>query len=508
MDESLDRWPRTRGRAETDPAAASPPSDDDALQEDCRKLRLPISPRLGSRFGLKPIAKLSDPLERPVSRNRARAVKMPSSVMLGQLPRGCERPEPTAGWTLASADSPRSEAGVEGPEPTTPVSPPVSPSARAVTPRPRFVSGLRPPPGSEHIRPNTALGYAELEAAMREIKRSGKKSNARYSQASRTTVRQRPSTSLGFVAGIRRRRSDGKAQGQADDGCGGEQHDSLSGNYVPDPPETLEATAAIVQEVADLERELKVAKLYQRRVAGMDTCSEIIPGLWLGGCKVLPPGVTHLLTLWEPDKQSKERVVPPLPFPEIPAMRRFVIREYDSFDVDLMRHFDEATSYMRTMLDRGEVVYAHCDRGASLSAAMVVAFLLRFRDASLLTAYSHTALRRDISCLNLGFLTQLGEYEKRLRGEMTLSLLDGWRTLVLHIEYDTSTILRGCADGDITKEWAKQVRGNPTDDILGRLLKSFRTFVIHLKGSGLCGSQPKQLLMRMGDTAALSKARR
>ena len=53
----------------------------------------------------------------------------------------------------------------------------------------------------------------------------------------------------------------------------------------------------------------------------------------------------------------------------------------------------------------------HCQMGRSRSATVIIAFLMRHFQMSLLAAYGHVATRRNVSALNYGFFAQLCDEE-------------------------------------------------------------------------------------------------
>lgn len=58
------------------------------------------------------------------------------------------------------------------------------------------------------------------------------------------------------------------------------------------------------------------------------------------------------------------------------------------------------------------------------SAAMVIAYLMKYQRMSLINAYKFVQLRRRIVCPNVGFFRQLCDYEYRLFGERTVKIIE------------------------------------------------------------------------------------
>lgn len=214
-----------------------------------------------------------------------------------------------------------------------------------------------------------------------------------------------------------------------------------------------------------LEERLKAVWRDPSRASSPSTHHEILPGLWLGGCEARPPAATHVLTLVDPDRA--------LPFPDVPDERRLVIRINDSQGEDIAAHFAASARFLAEVEAAGGTAYVHCQQGRSRSATIVISYLV-LRGATLLEAWAHVMERRHISALNLGFFAQLALLEQSHRGDVSFSLLDYWRTTVLHLDNAACVSTRAAGDGDIRAEWQKQEAGEAPDGMLGRLVKGLR----------------------------------
>merc|ERR1719498_1673259 len=103
---------------------------------------------------------------------------------------------------------------------------------------------------------------------------------------------------------------------------------------------------------------------------------EICPGLWLGGCEAPPPpGLTHVVTLWDPDRDD----VPTWP---IDDDKQLVVRIRDDVDAPIGAPLPRCTAFLADALTDGvdaepkRVALVHCQMGRSRSAAVAVAFLV------------------------------------------------------------------------------------------------------------------------------------
>ncbi|KAF2896227.1 hypothetical protein ILUMI_09948, partial [Ignelater luminosus] len=65
----------------------------------------------------------------------------------------------------------------------------------------------------------------------------------------------------------------------------------------------------------------------------------------------------------------------------------------------------------------------HCIAGVSRSAALCIAYLMKYHRFSLLDAYNYVKLKRPIIRPNCGFFRQLIEYEMDLFGCNTVSMV-------------------------------------------------------------------------------------
>lgn len=71
---------------------------------------------------------------------------------------------------------------------------------------------------------------------------------------------------------------------------------------------------------------------------------------------------------------------------------------------------------------RGYGSVVHCAAGVSRSAALTLAYLLKYTDLSLLEAFRHTRTVRPVIRPNSGFMKQLAAYERKLRGDGHVSV--------------------------------------------------------------------------------------
>ncbi|XP_076853704.1 dual specificity protein phosphatase 18 [Brachyhypopomus gauderio] len=95
----------------------------------------------------------------------------------------------------------------------------------------------------------------------------------------------------------------------------------------------------------------------------------------------------------------------------------------DSPDTQLGGHFDAvADKIERVRAERGRVL-VHCSAGVSRSAALCLAYLVKYRHMSLLDAHGLLKARRPIIRPNWGFWQQLIEYELKIRGTTSVRMV-------------------------------------------------------------------------------------
>ena len=107
-------------------------------------------------------------------------------------------------------------------------------------------------------------------------------------------------------------------------------------------------------------------------------------------------GITHVLTV-----ASNRR---PL-FPESFVYK--VINVHDVPSTNLLAHFNSAFSFINAAVNEGGIVFVHCFAGASRSATIVIAYLMKERGMSLREAYRFVKSKRCFINPNEGFVKQL-----------------------------------------------------------------------------------------------------
>lgn len=81
----------------------------------------------------------------------------------------------------------------------------------------------------------------------------------------------------------------------------------------------------------------------------------------------------------------------------------------DSPTENLSDHFDKIIDE----IVNHNMVFIHCYAGKSRSVAFVLAYLMKVNNLTLKLAYEFVSSKRNI-CMNMGFIVQLMDYEKKL----------------------------------------------------------------------------------------------
>lgn len=92
----------------------------------------------------------------------------------------------------------------------------------------------------------------------------------------------------------------------------------------------------------------------------------------------------------------------------------------DTPAADIFIYLGGATTFLDAMLQTGSVL-VHCEQGMSRSAAVVMAYLMRFHGMTRDEAYVVCKTKRAMVNPNEGFWKQLGDYEKTLKKEHSTS---------------------------------------------------------------------------------------
>ncbi|XP_062590846.1 uncharacterized protein LOC134252389 isoform X2 [Saccostrea cucullata] len=98
------------------------------------------------------------------------------------------------------------------------------------------------------------------------------------------------------------------------------------------------------------------------------------------------------------------------------------IREWDSEETDLMKHWDKTFMFIKEARNRNSKVLVHCKMGISRSASTVMAYLMKEHRMSRQEAYDYVKEKRSCIMPNSAFWKQLETYEGILQAKRKLEL--------------------------------------------------------------------------------------
>jgi len=93
-------------------------------------------------------------------------------------------------------------------------------------------------------------------------------------------------------------------------------------------------------------------------------------------------------------------------------------------------YFDRCADKIKQVRDKGGKTLVHCVAGVSRSASICLAFLMKYCKMTLKESYNHVKSRRPIIRPNAGFFRQLIEYEKKLFGRTSVSMVSSSMGLI------------------------------------------------------------------------------
>ncbi|CAJ1067899.1 dual specificity protein phosphatase 18-like [Xyrichtys novacula] len=116
--------------------------------------------------------------------------------------------------------------------------------------------------------------------------------------------------------------------------------------------------------------------------------------------------------------ESRSRCAPPagvedylhLPVPDSPLSPIWI-------------HFDPVSDLVQRTAERGGRTLLHCEAGRSRSATLCAAYLMKYRDLTLLEAHTWIKTCRPTVRPNPGFWRQLIRYEAELRGSNSVRMM-------------------------------------------------------------------------------------
>lgn len=139
-----------------------------------------------------------------------------------------------------------------------------------------------------------------------------------------------------------------------------------------------------------------------------DGLHKVVPGLFIGSQDaasnfnaLAEHRITHILNAGGAIGTKLERIT----YKYLPI--------YDTPEFDIKSTFKEAIMFLKTGLQNGSIL-VHCNAGISRSSTIVIAYIMKEREESLLSAFELVKSARPIAKPNPGFMKQLRIFEKEL----------------------------------------------------------------------------------------------
>ena len=150
----------------------------------------------------------------------------------------------------------------------------------------------------------------------------------------------------------------------------------------------------------------------------MNVPSEILPFLWLGAAAgrtddmLKEKGVTLVINATNGCPMSKKCCV-----------RQVKLKCEDAPGYNLKKHFEDVSGLIQEEKKNGGKVFVHCIGGISRSSSLVLAYLVRYENMTLLDAHTLVKSKRLFIRPNAGFWEQLVQYEKEILGSNTVTMM-------------------------------------------------------------------------------------
>ncbi|KAI1717884.1 dual specificity phosphatase, catalytic domain-containing protein [Ditylenchus destructor] len=154
------------------------------------------------------------------------------------------------------------------------------------------------------------------------------------------------------------------------------------------------------------------------RVGLFGQISEINDHLYLSGAGVLRPEKVRQKKISCVINATTEE-----PNAYLPGVDCVKIRIEDNPYARLDHYFDMVADKIRSVKDRGGRTLVHCVAGVSRSASLCIIYLVKYERMTLRQAYHYVKSARPIVRPNIGFWKQMVEYERKLRGHSSVSMI-------------------------------------------------------------------------------------
>ncbi|OTF81176.1 dual specificity phosphatase-like protein [Euroglyphus maynei] len=114
---------------------------------------------------------------------------------------------------------------------------------------------------------------------------------------------------------------------------------------------------------------------------------------------------------------------------EMPLLRMKGIESYrvpvdDDGNEEIILYFDDVANLIHSTSKQNGRTIVHCMAGASRSSTLVLAYLIKFHDYNLKTAFCYVKSLRSCARPNIGFFSQLIAYERYYRKDTSVEIIE------------------------------------------------------------------------------------
>lgn len=148
---------------------------------------------------------------------------------------------------------------------------------------------------------------------------------------------------------------------------------------------------------------------------------EVTSSLLLSAAPAVNPGLLREMGVTCVVNAASE--LPDTPLPNDREVAYYKVDVEDRPNADLLSHMDFVADMIEEVRCAGGKTLVHCVAGVSRSASLCLAYLIKHERMPLRKAFAHLRSRRPSIRPNTGFFTQLIEFERRLFGAATVSMV-------------------------------------------------------------------------------------
>lgn len=203
--------------------------------------------------------------------------------------------------------------------------------------------------------------------------------------------------------------------------------------------------------------------------------TEVLPCLYLcGACAIVRPETIESLSIKFVVNATIE--LPDTPLPDV-APEYFRVPVKDTREANLLDYFDQVADLIEETRQKHGRSLVHCLAGVSRSVSLVLAYLMKYSNMSLKSAFQHVRSVRPQVRPNVGFFKQLIEYEQRLNGITTVSMIrcsavDEEIPDVYEPEYQTLELMYQKYRRNFARRWIESPKNNDDKEISSDLMNN------------------------------------